>query len=161
MAVLADVSEDSLEKTAWSSHPAFLHKRRRKKEKLVHPYSLMNGRIGCKTWRAQQKLPKNLGLEQCSEMGSQTSQTSVGSSLLGPELKSEGWLPPKMALKSGRNSWCCFISGVVGKEAHSLWAWQEHKELFLTNNMYKIDEPSLKYLLLATFMESSFPCYLF
>lgn len=146
-------------KTAWSSHQAFLHKRRRKKEKLVHPYSLMNGRIGRKTWRAHQKSPKNLGVEQRSEMGSQTSWNSVGSPLLGPELKSKGWLPPKLALKSGRNSWCCFISGPVGKEAHSLWAWQEHKEL--TNNMDKINELSLKYLLLATFMESSFPCYLY
>lgn len=122
-------------KTAWSSHQAFLHKRRRKKEKLVHPYSLMNGRIGCKTWRAHQKSPKNLGLEQRSEMGSQTSWSSVGSPLLGPELKSEGWLPPKLALKSGRNSWCCFISGpggpsYQGKEAHSLWAGKNTRNCF-------------------------------
>lgn len=42
-----------------------------------------------------------------------------------------------------------------------LSAWQEHKELLLINNLSKIDEPSPKYLLQATFKESTFPCYLF
>ena len=50
-----------------------------------------------RTCRPQQKLPMALGLEQCLEMGSLTTQSILGSSLLGPELQPLVWLYPEAA----------------------------------------------------------------
>lgn len=49
---------------------------------------------------------------------------------LGPELKNRSVASPKVALKSGRNSCCCFVSGLAGEEAHSAFELGENTETF-------------------------------
>lgn len=114
-AVSADAFKKWFLKKMWNSCPAFLHEMRRRKKKLLCPLSWRNGGIGHNTRRCQQKVAKTLGLEQYLEMGS----PSLGSSSLGPMLKTEEWVLLQLALKWGRNSWCCLISGLHCEKAHS------------------------------------------
>lgn len=87
---------------------------------------------------------------------------SLGSSSLGPELKTEVWLSPKPALKKWEKQLVLLHLRTCRRGgSRCLRAWQEHGELFLINNMDKSDEHSHKYLLLAAFKDSSFPCCLF
>lgn len=82
--------------------------------------------------------------------------------IMGAQIKNRRVGGPRTGLKMGKKQLVLLhLRTSLWEGSQCLWPALGYMELFLINNMEKIDEPSLKYLLLAAFKDSSFSCCLF